>query len=36
MSVQTGNKIKKSNKSGLSGTNISVGVIDSGVYPHKD
>ena len=36
MSVQTGNKIKISNKSGLSGTNLSVGVIDSGVYPHKD
>lgn len=36
MSVQTANKIRVSNKSNLSGKGVNVGVIDSGVYPHRD
>ena len=36
MSVQTANKVKVSTKAHISGSGIGVGVIDSGVYPHKD
>ena len=36
MSVQTGNKIRFTNKTGVSGKGVGVGIIDSGVYPHKD
>lgn len=36
MSVQTANKIRFSNKSNISGKGVGVGVIDSGVYPHRD
>ena len=36
MSIPTANKIRISNKLNISGKGIGVGVIDSGVYPHRD
>ncbi len=36
MSISSANKVRISTSSSLSGKDISVGVIDSGVYPHKD
>lgn len=36
MSVQTANKVRLSDKFNITGKGIGIGVIDSGVYPHKD
>ena len=36
MSINSANKVRISTASSLSGKGISVGVIDSGVYPHRD
>lgn len=36
ISVQTANKVKLSNKFTISGRGVGIGVIDSGVYPHRD
>lgn len=36
MSIPTANKIRLSNKLNISGKGVGVGVIDSGVYPHRD
>ena len=35
-SVSSANKIRLSSKTNLTGKEIGIGVIDSGVYPHKD
>lgn len=35
-SVQTANKVRLSTKLKISGKNVGIGVIDSGVYPHRD
>lgn len=35
-SISTANKIRLTNKSNLSGRGVGIGIIDSGVYPHKD
>lgn len=36
MSVLSANKIRFSSNNNLTGNNIGIGVIDTGVYPHKD
>lgn len=36
MSLPTANKVRLPSKSSLSGKGIGVGIIDSGVYPHRD
>ena len=36
MSISTANKIRLSSKLAIYGRGVSVGVIDSGVYPHRD
>lgn len=36
MSVSTANKTHLSSNSKLSGSGVGIGIIDSGVYPHKD
>lgn len=36
MSLPTANKVRLSNKLNLNGNGVGVGVIDSGVYPHRD
>ncbi|MBE6048799.1 MAG: peptidase [Clostridium sp.] len=36
MSVSTANNVSFKNKFNLSGNNIGIGLIDSGVYPHPD
>lgn len=36
MSLPTANKVRLSSKLKLSGKGIGVGIIDSGVYPHRD
>ena len=36
ISVQTANKVRLSNKLSLSGKGVGIGIIDSGVYPHRD
>ena len=36
MSVSSANKVRISTSLSLSGKGITVGIIDSGVYPHKD
>ena len=35
-SISTANKIRLTNKSNLSGRGVGIGIIDSGVYHHKD
>ena len=36
MSVTTANKVHFSERYGLSGTGIGIGLIDSGIFPHPD
>ena len=36
MSVLSANKIRLHTNTSLSGKNIGIGVVDTGVYPHKD
>ena len=36
ISISSANKVRISTSSSLSGKGVSVGIIDSGVYPHKD
>lgn len=36
MSVETANKVKLSSKINISGKGVGVGIVDSGVYPHRD
>ena len=36
ISVQTANRVRLSNSINASGRGVGIGVIDSGVYPHRD
>ena len=36
ISVQSANRVRLSNKIDASGRGVGIGIIDSGVYPHKD